>query len=44
MMHLDRFKEINDNYGHDAADQVLIWVAGLIKEASGDQRLSFGCA
>jgi diguanylate cyclase (GGDEF)-like protein len=33
-------KEINDNYGHDAGDQVLIWVASLIKEIAGDQGLA----
>ncbi len=39
MMDVDYFKRINDNYGHNVGDQALIWVANLLREASGDKYL-----
>ncbi len=39
MMDVDRFKEINDTYGHQVGDQVLIFLAGLLKEVSGESGL-----
>jgi diguanylate cyclase (GGDEF)-like protein len=39
ILDLDRFKLINDTHGHEAGDQVLTWLATLIKESAGDNGL-----
>lgn len=39
ILDIDRFKQINDRYGHLAGDEVIVSVAEMLKEIAGPQHL-----
>jgi diguanylate cyclase (GGDEF)-like protein len=39
LMDIDYFKKINDTYGHEAGDNVLIRIGNLLKEMAGEEGL-----
>ncbi len=39
MMDVDKFKGINDTYGHQVGDAALVWVANVLRDVAGEQGL-----